>query len=436
MHSPIIPLLAIYLTFFPYKVNGENDSERYADILNRRFHTSISNYFQLCNFKSYEEVNRTFSTSTNVIIDKTDKIEEMMNGIPNCITEVLVIRNNDVLASSIINFCHNLKYIYFDADNFDCKDGRWLQFIIEAKQKKINLYSKETSEGQPTCKEFTSSSCANATSAFLLHIACSDAFDFCKDLKRCQCSVNLDYLVSVNCSNASLKNDDLPSRIPILTRDLYFQNNQLTDIKNWCLKVLGERKLLSRINFSNNKILSLPFLPESENKLDHIFLQNNSIIKLETEILKSFLPYKDLALSIAGNPFQCDCETPFYLEFLSHHTKKLDDFKFIICTNNKTGEIGRPWVFDYEHCKGKMSWKTVYKEISSYYCIMILSILNILMIGLFIDVNRALTDLHFGNNKRIPWLHPIVENLKAFALYMFPCVKNYVNIEIHFKNKK
>merc|ERR1711892_1568835 len=146
----------------------------------------------------------------------------------------------------------------------------------------------------------------------------------CSEIMPCpeKCTCNGDI---VRCSNQMMQ--EMPKNLPLLTRELYVDNNNIQNVNSGMMRALVRLKLL---DLSNNNIQyleeeSFPNLPKLTNlilnnnkiqciqggafkrlpNLQLINLESNNIAGLDKSVFSSLVTISTLALG--GNPLHCDC---------------------------------------------------------------------------------------------------------------------------------
>ncbi|XP_067123973.1 platelet glycoprotein V-like [Centruroides vittatus] len=143
----------------------------------------------------------------------------------------------------------------------------------------------------------------------------------------CNCSLNQDRrFVAVDCSNRNLT--ALPELLPIKTRQVALNNNQITSLT--IKDSASHWEYVRFLYLSNNHISSLLSLQDFKfhKNLIELNLSNNKLKEVPIYLLDKLTK---LEISLGGNPWKCDCNTVRFKTWLQDNYQMVVDIGDIRC---------------------------------------------------------------------------------------------------------
>lgn len=138
-------------------------------------------------------------------------------------------------------------------------------------------------------------------------------------------------IIIVDCRERGLVK--LPNRLPKGLLDLWFQRNNITNIKT-----RGFTSRTRHLYLSNNLVSHIDdgFFASS-NALEELRLDRNRL----THLSKDIENLRRTIIHIEHNPFRCDCKTLWMKRWMSHNAFLIRNMTEIICNTGKQDEEGR-----------------------------------------------------------------------------------------------
>lgn len=208
---------------------------------------------------------------------------------------------------------------------------------------------------------------------------------------QCECSLLRNNSTSVNCSDKHLKS--LPNYLPSLypTKIVRLDNNDITNV-SLNLVAVNDWQNVTYLHLNNNTIDSLVGFEGTKllKNLVALHLAYNRLREIPPHILDQFLHLDQLYLS--ENPWNCDCKTAVFQDWLQKHFKIVKDIDNIRCAANpNTNIIPKNGVYS-GHTSHKFSNRILFKIPKSELCpqpnkpIEVFDIINGLLASLIIIV--------------------------------------------------
>ncbi|KAF2368218.1 Leucine-rich repeat domain L domain-like [Trinorchestia longiramus] len=370
----------------------------------------------------------------------------------SCSQESLQLSSPTLLHSSIGAYCGRLMDITLEGGGWDCSwDGwDWLREWHETEQGVLHQPSlncqnvsanctntdREFSTGlhyQQACmvscthkdREFSTglhyqqacmASCTHTNDEFILGL---DYLGSCmqgeKDCGPCHCSFTYNamlrppsFISTVDCTSRNLSDETVPPNLPRNSDFLAFGSNRLKTAKT-LMSQAARMPHLRAIYLNDNLLTSLPDI-DQVSSVGYILLENNSIEQLMSGNFTAYLDRSnDLSIRIKDNPLKCGCE--FYIidkKLRERGGKKnilqfIEDFLGIECPDGPL-----PKLYPDESCPDYVAERHDSKTVALNFAIAIMGILNVVLILLNIDLQKAIRDLKRGYNEpHEPLIHRI-----------------------------
>ncbi|KAK4323168.1 hypothetical protein Pmani_006117 [Petrolisthes manimaculis] len=231
--------------------------------------------------------------------------------------------------------------------------------------------------------------------------------------KMCECFWNLNEhditWVTIDCDNSGLNDWNLPT-LPNFRSSLTLNNNKITSMKKVIDQLEDHNNLLS-VQLNHNLITSISAIPPGSLKmLSSIGLQNNRLTQLDPMVIESLFRRKGLELDLDGNSLSCGCHlyhvNRLYLTYCSDIGENpcISKYMHSRCIS-ESDNIPIYEMNNLEGCKQEQIGIVI-----NYWILVavILGFLNIIAVGLIIDIILILSDYKGTKNTRRPMLDYIV----------------------------